>query len=77
MPPSVKEELRGFSDEQMLNGPYIQLSGMLADHFLEFLTDEERWDLWMSMVVPVGCVFALEHTKPFLNPNLVYRCGFP
>ena len=77
MPQSMKEELRGFSDEQMLNGPYIQLSGMLADRFLEFLTDEERWDLWVSMVVPVGSVFALEHTKPFLNPNLVYRCGFP
>lgn len=73
----VKEELLGFSDEQMLNGPYIQLSGMLADRFLEFLTEEERWDLWVSMVVPVGSVFALEHTKPFLNPNLVYRCGFP
>jgi hypothetical protein len=77
LPPSMKEEILGFDDDQMLRGPHVQLVGMLADRFLDFLTDEERWDLWVTMVVPVGTVFALDHTKPFLNPNSVYRCGFP
>ena len=75
--PSIKSDLLSFDNAQILAGPYIQLTGMLADRFLRFLSTEERYELWYSCVVPIGAVFILGQNRPFLNPDSVYRCGFP
>jgi hypothetical protein len=73
----IVSELLALDNDELLAGPYVQLAGVLADRFLSFLNDEERWELWFSRVVPIGSVFSMGKNRPFLNPDHVHLCGFP